>query len=112
MIGLVGGLGLGAGIESDFFGRLPGVEVVRPQPNEITLINDTYVTIAGSGRATPEQHAALTAMAKRLCDRDRVAAVLLAGTDLSLVFNENNTDFPNLDCARVHIQAIMHRPLA
>jgi aspartate racemase len=96
-------------IESDFFGRLDGVEVIRPRPAEVTLINDTYVTIAGSGRATPAQHAQLTAVAHRLCADERVEAVILAGTDLSLVFNDTNTDFPNLDCASVHIQAIMRR---
>lgn len=99
-------------VESDFFGRLDGVEVVRPSAEEITFINDTYVKIAGSGHATPDQHTALTAIAQRLCQRDRVEAVLLAGTDLSLLFNERNTDFPNVDCARVHIQAIMRRPSA
>lgn len=95
-------------IESDFFGRLEGVEAIRPTADEITFINDTYVTIAGSGEATPDQHAALTAIARRLCDAG-ADAVLLAGTDLSLLFNERNTNFPNLDCARVHIQAIMRR---
>lgn len=97
-------------VESDFFGRLAGVEVVRPTPAEVTLVNEAYVAIAGSGRATPGHHAALSAVARRLCDEDGVDAVLLAGTDLSLVFNETNTPFPHLDCARVHIQAIM-RPL-
>ena len=96
-------------IESDFFGRLGEVDVVRPRPGEITLIHDTYVSIAGSGRATPDQHAQLTSVAHRLCDDERVEAVILAGTDLSLVFNDANTDFPNLDCARAHIQAIMRR---
>jgi aspartate racemase len=33
--------------------------------------------------------------------------VVLAGTELSLVFNEGNTDFPHLDCARLHIEAIV-----
>ena len=36
-----------------------------------------------------------------------VDAIVLAGTDLSLIFDEANTDFPHVDCARVHIQAIM-----
>lgn len=99
-------------IDSDFFGRLAGTDVIRPQPDEIALINDTYVAIAGSGRATPEHHAALTTLAHRLCDREQLDAILLAGTDLSLVFNDANTAFPNLDCAGVHIQAIMRRSLA
>lgn len=27
--------------------------------------------------------------------------------DLAALFKETNTDFPHLDCARAHIQAIM-----
>jgi aspartate racemase len=34
-------------------------------------------------------------------------AIILAGTDLSFVFDESNTDFPHVDGARVHINAIM-----
>lgn len=94
-------------IESDFFGRLSFVDVVRPRLDEVALINDTYVAIAGSGTATAAQHAQLTAVARRLCDEEQVDAVVLAGTDLSLLFNDVNTTFPNVDCARVHIQAIM-----
>jgi len=41
------------------------------------------------------------------CKRDGVEAIVLAGTELALVFNENNTDFPAIDCARVHIDGIM-----
>ena len=36
-----------------------------------------------------------------------VDAIVLAGTDLSLVFDETNTPFPNVDGAKVHIRAIM-----
>lgn len=46
---------------------------------------------------------------EELGDDEGVEAVVLAGTDLSLVFNASYTDFPNLDCAGVHIQAIMRR---
>jgi aspartate racemase len=33
--------------------------------------------------------------------------ILLAGTDLSFVFNSDNADFPHVDGARTHIDAIM-----
>ncbi len=68
-------------METNLFGRLQNVEVVSPSPEEIhTLIH-----------------------------RERLDAILLAGTDLSFVFNPENTDFPHLDGARVHIDAIMRR---
>jgi|EP01046_Picozoa_sp_COSAG06_P024641 aspartate racemase len=74
---------------------------------------DTYNEIARSVAATPEQREAqrarLVAQAETLIKRDGVEAILLAGTDLSAVFNANNTPFPHLDCAAVHIDAIMRR---
>ena len=36
-----------------------------------------------------------------------VDAIVLAGTDLSLIFDETNTDFSHVDCAKIHIQAII-----
>jgi aspartate/glutamate racemase len=36
-----------------------------------------------------------------------VDAILMAGTDLTLLFNDANTDFPHIDCAALHIQKIL-----
>jgi aspartate/glutamate racemase len=46
-------------------------------------------------------------MARRLIGRERLDAIILAGTDLALLFNESSTHFPHVDCAELHIQAIM-----
>jgi aspartate racemase len=42
-----------------------------------------------------------------LCRRDGVGAIVLAGTDLNLVFNETNAGFPAVDCLAAHIEAIV-----
>ena len=34
--------------------------------------------------------------------------IILAGTDLSVIFDEDTTGFPHIDCARLHIEAIVH----
>jgi aspartate racemase len=47
-----------------------------------------------------------------LIKREGVDAVILAGTDLALIFNESNTDFPHIDCASLHLGAIAMRALA
>ena len=94
-------------VEGKLFGQLAGVEVVTPQPAEVEYIHDTYFSIASTGAGSEAQHRGLTALARTLRERDGVEAILLAGTDLSAIFNDTNTDFPHLDCARVHIQAIM-----
>jgi len=96
-------------IESGMFGQLPRVEVVKPRPDEIDFIHRTYVQMATDGRGTTEHYDGLRALAHKLCERDKVDAVVLAGTDLSLIFNEANTDFPHIDGGRGHILAIMRK---
>ena len=92
-------------VESDLFGKLP-VPAVRPRPDEIALIHDTYTQLARDGAVGAGQRDRLVDVAESLCDRG-AGAILLAGTDLSVLFNESNTPFPCLDCAGAHIRAIM-----
>jgi aspartate racemase len=96
-------------IETDMFGQLPGIEVIKPAPAEIDLIHQTYVQLAKDGVGSAEQYDRLRALAHTLCDRDGIDAIILAGTDLSLLFNTSNIDFPHIDAAHVHIQSIMRR---
>jgi aspartate racemase len=99
-------------MESDLYGEVSGVAIVRPRPEEIEQIHNTYTKMALTGEALPEQHSQLTAIAQTLVRRDNVDAIVLAGTDLTLIFNESNTSFPYVDCAALHIQAIMQQLFA
>jgi aspartate racemase len=96
-------------METKLFGRLQNVEVVSPSPAEIDVVSETYVRIVEEEHASQNDYENLRVLARTLIDRERVDAILLAGTDLSLVFNPDNIDFPHLDGARVHIDAIMRR---
>lgn len=94
-------------MQSDLFGRLPGVEFVRVRPEELDEIDRIYTSIAESQRSTPEAYARLTELAQVFSSRDGAETILLAGTDLALVFNETNTHFPAIDCAALHLDAIV-----
>ena len=96
-------------IESDFFGALAGIEIVRPPRDEIDLIHSTYVELAAAGKGSPEKRDKLTAVAKTLVQRDQVDAILLAGTDLTLLFDESTAEFPCIDCAALHVAEILKR---
>ena len=98
-------------IESDLYGEVKGVELVRPQADEIELVHNIYTKLALSGEASAEQHRRLTELAQKLIERERLEAIILAGTDLSLLFNASNTDFPCIDCAELHIRAIAEEML-
>jgi aspartate racemase len=103
-------LGTRSTIESRMFGRL-GVDVIMPAPDEIDFIHDTYLDVVYD-RGTAAGIDRLRELANTLVKRDGAEAVLLAGTDLSMVLNESNAGFPTIDCAGVHIAAITKRLLA
>ena len=93
-------------MQAALYGQVGDVEVVAAKPEETSYLQNTYLELLRTGSGTEEQHRGLTALAHTLLKRDQVEAVVLAGTDLALVFNEENTDFPYLDCAALHLRAI------
>jgi len=94
-------------VESAMFGALTGVEVVRPRPNEIDYIHQTYFQLASTGAGGESEREGLTNLAATLIRRDAVDAIILAGTDLALIFDESNIRFPYVDCARIHLNEIL-----
>jgi aspartate racemase len=96
-------------VESRMFGRLD-VGVVMPKPDEIDFIHATYLDVLYD-RSTPAKIDRLRELAHTLITRDGAESVLLAGTDLTMVMNEDTAGFPTIDCARVHIDAIVRRLL-
>jgi len=96
-------------VESRMFDRL-GVDVVMPKTEEIEQIHNIYMDVLNE-RSTPAQIDGLREVARTLIARDGAEAVLLAGTDFSMVLNERDAGFPTIDCARVHINAIVRRLL-
>ena len=91
---------------SQLFGRLPQLQFVAPEPEETAIIHDIYVELTVRAEASPRHLRVLTDIAQNLVRRHSVDAILLAGTELSMVFNESNTDFPAVDCAAIHLAAI------
>jgi aspartate racemase len=94
-------------IDTALFGALGGFEVIRPTDAEVGQIHAAYLDLATTGSTSPENLDQLRRIADRLCREEGVEAVLLAGTDLNLVFNEANAGFPAVDCAAAHIEAII-----
>jgi aspartate racemase len=94
----VGLLGTRFVMETRMYGMLEGVEIVVPE--EIETIHEIYMRIVKGdigGKTVLE----------RIAQKLPVDAVVMAGTDLSVAFNETNTPFPHVDCLKVHTAAII-----
>ncbi len=97
-------------VDSRMFGRF-SCDVVMPKPDEIDTIHNTYLDVLYD-RSTPAQIDHLRELARTLVKRDGAEAVLLAGTDLSMVMDEKTAGFPAIDCAELQIKAITQKLLA
>jgi aspartate racemase len=98
-------------MQSDMFGRLQDVEIVQLRSEELDLVQRNYLIIARTGNVAYADIEAIRAIAKSLADAG-ADAVILAGTELSLAFDEASADFPALDSGRVHVNAIVEAALA
>jgi aspartate racemase len=96
-------------VEGSLWGQLAGAEIVKPQPDEIAFIGQAYQRILDTQKADAGDAAGLRRIAADLARRDGVEAILLAGTDLAVMFDEATAGFPAIDVARLHIDAIVER---
>jgi aspartate racemase len=94
-------------METGLFGKLQGCDVIGLNNEETNLVSKIYVRLVEEAKASSRDYEQLRSLAHKVIERENLDAIILAGTDFTFVFNEENTDFPHLDGARVHIQAIM-----
>lgn len=95
-------------MEGGLWGQLKGFEIVKPQVAEIAFAGAAYQRILDD-KTAPGDADGLRRIAATLQTRDGVESILLAGTDLALMFDEETAGFPCLDVARLHIEAIVDR---
>jgi len=102
----VGLLGTRVVMQSHFYGVLDGVEVIAPA-DDLTEVHEAYVAMASAGVATAAHREVFMRAGTSLTRTHGCEAILLAGTDLALVFGKGvETGFAILDCAETHAAAI------
>jgi aspartate racemase len=107
----IGILGTRAAMETRFFGGVTSAQIVPPSGNDLDDVHDSYVTMAAAGVATDAQRAVFTAACQRLLNEMGVEAIMLRGTDLALIFSDQISGFPLVDCAGIHVEAIVRLAL-
>ena len=107
----IGILGTRTVMETRFYGGIASAEIIPPDGHDLDDVHNAYVTMAASGVATDAQRAVFTAASRRLLKDGGVEAIMLGGTDLALVFNEQTAEFPLVDCAGIHVDAVVRLAL-
>ena len=102
----LGLLGTRVVMETRFYGALEPAQVIAPV-EMMSEVHNAYVAMATAGAATNEQREVFLQAGRLLTNEHGCESILLAGTDLGLVFNSGfDARFVTFDCAEVHAAAI------
>jgi aspartate racemase len=102
----VGLIGTRMVMDTRAYGRIAAAQVVLPDEPEREAVHRAYVEMAVPGRVTPAQRDVFFAAGRALTARG-AEAIILGGTDLFLAFDGEACGFATIDCARVHVEAIL-----
>lgn len=105
----VGILGTRTVMASRFYGGINTAEVIPPEGELLDAVHEAYAAMAMKGQANDEQRAVFNTACAFLLNKSGADSIMLGGTDLALVYSEKNTDFPLVDCAAIHVNAIVRR---
>jgi aspartate racemase len=106
----LGILGTRTVMETRFYGGLTTATIIPPSGRDLIDVHDAYVAMAASGVANEAQRSVFDRVSRRLLN-DGAQAIMLGGTDLALVYNQQTSEFPLIDCATIHIEAIVRLAL-
>ena len=96
----------------DAFSRA-GVEIVSPETAERAFIHEKYLGELISGTFLPETRSRMLAILRDMKERERIDAVILGGTELPLLLDdESAAPVPYLDTTRIHVAEVVERLLA
>jgi aspartate racemase len=106
----VGLIGTTVAMATRVYGALDGLDVRVPSGADFEATDREYLGMGTAGTITPSQRAFFFRVGGELYG-DGAEVIVLAGTDLFLVFDGQDAGFPRFDCALAHIAAITARTL-
>jgi aspartate racemase len=108
----IGILGTRTVMETRFYGRIASAEVIPPSEPDLDDVHQAYSSMAAAGVITEKQRSIFYEASHRLLENYGAEAIMLGGTDLALAFTEDTTEFPLIDCAGIHADAISRLAIA
>jgi aspartate racemase len=108
----VGILGTATAMTSRFYGALGDVAVIEPVGEMSNAVHQAYIDMATAGRVTDAQREVFFTAGRQLTVEAGVEAVMLGGTDLFMAFDGVAAGFEVVDCAQIHVDAIVEAAAA
>ena len=105
----IGILGTRTVMETRFYSGISTAEVIIPPGKMLDEVHGAYVSMAAAAEVNIEQRGVFDSACNWFNNEAGVDAVMLGGTDLALVYREEQTPFPLVDCAAIHVDAVIRQ---
>ena len=105
----IGVIGTRTVMESRLYGGISSAEIVAPEGAALDQVHAAYSEMATVGRVTDPQRRTFFEAGQHLCRERGAEAIMLGGTDLFLAFVGQESPFPLVDCADIHVDAIYRK---
>jgi aspartate racemase len=89
-----------------------GIEMALPSREDQDYVHEKYMVELVAGVNRPETKDGLWAVVERMKARDAIDAVILGGTELSLILRDGDAVVPVLDTTQIHVAEIVDRILS
>ena len=107
----VGLLGTDTVMETGIYGGVTAAETIAPVGERLAAVHEAYTDMATKVAVTEAQRALFFEEGRAMTERG-AEAILLAGTDLFVAFEGHDPGFDAIDCAEIHVAAIVKAILA
>jgi aspartate racemase len=101
----VGLLGTRIVMDTLLFGQLNKTQAIVLE-DEIDTLGQTYLDMAVAMQCSPDQQELFHDAGRRMVNDHGVDAIVLAGTDLSLAFENSTVEYPVIDALDVHVDVL------
>ena len=101
----IGLIGTNKAMNTKIYNFKNEIDWLIPDRQQFNNVHNSYVTLATEGKADKKNTEILISASRSLIDQG-AEAIVLGGTDLFLVFENQELPFDVIDCADIHIQHI------
>ena len=102
----IGVMGTRTVMQSKLYGGVSSAELIAPEGKVLDEVHEAYSGMATVGKVTDQQREVFFRVGRQLVREQGCEAIMLGGTDLFLAFVGHKPEFPLVDCADIHVDAI------
>jgi aspartate racemase len=84
-----------------------GIEAVTPDEAGIEKVHSLIFPKLEEGIVVPEDKVQMIALANKICDEQKIDAVVLGCTEIPLMIKDDDLKYPILNTTEIHVQALL-----